>query len=53
MEFVIGMTAIAVGLLIGLGALGVGVGVGIQPASLSWQRCCRVSSSWPSVCWTR
>jgi len=29
MEFVIGMTAIAVGLLIGLGALGVGVGVGI------------------------
>ena len=29
MEFVIGMTAIAIGLLIGLGALGVGVGVGI------------------------
>lgn len=29
MEFVIGMTAIAVGLLIGLGALGVGIGVGI------------------------
>jgi F-type H+-transporting ATPase subunit c len=29
METVIGMTAIAVGLLIGLGALGVGVGVGI------------------------
>ena len=29
MENVIGMTAIAVGLLIGLGALGVGVGVGI------------------------
>jgi len=29
MEFVIGMTAIAVALLIGLGALGVGIGVGI------------------------
>ena len=29
METVIGMTAIAVGLLIGLGALGVGIGVGI------------------------
>ncbi|MDX1554827.1 MAG: F0F1 ATP synthase subunit C, partial [Xanthomonadales bacterium] len=29
MEFVIGMTAISIGLLIGLGALGVGVGVGI------------------------
>ncbi|GJM07905.1 MAG: ATP synthase subunit c [Lysobacteraceae bacterium] len=29
MEFVIGMTAISVGLLIGLGALGVGIGVGI------------------------
>ncbi len=29
MESVIGMTAIAVGLLIGLGALGVGIGVGI------------------------
>jgi len=29
MDFVIGMTAISVGLLIGLGALGVGVGVGI------------------------
>ncbi len=29
MDFVIGMTAIAVGLLIGLGALGVGIGVGI------------------------
>lgn len=29
MEFVVGMTAIAVGLLIGLGALGVGIGVGI------------------------
>ncbi len=28
MEFVVGMTAIAVGLLIGLGALGVGIGVG-------------------------
>lgn len=29
MEFVIGMTALSVGLLIGLGALGVGIGVGI------------------------
>jgi F-type H+-transporting ATPase subunit c len=29
METVLGMTAIAVGLLIGLGALGVGVGMGI------------------------
>ena len=29
MEFVFGMTAIAVALLIGLGALGVGVGMGI------------------------
>ncbi len=29
MEFVIGLTAIAVALLIGLGALGVGIGVGI------------------------
>ena len=29
METVIGMTAIAVALLIGLGALGVGIGVGI------------------------
>jgi F-type H+-transporting ATPase subunit c len=29
METVIGMTAIAIGLLIGLGALGVGIGVGI------------------------
>ncbi len=29
MEFVIGMTAISVALLIGLGALGVGIGVGI------------------------
>jgi F-type H+-transporting ATPase subunit c len=29
MEIVIGMTAIAIGLLIGLGALGVGIGVGI------------------------
>ena len=29
MEIVIGMTAIAVALLIGLGALGVGIGVGI------------------------
>jgi len=29
MEFVVGMTAISVGLLIGLGALGVGIGVGI------------------------
>ncbi len=29
MEFVVGMTAIAVALLIGLGALGVGIGAGI------------------------
>ncbi len=29
MEFLFGMTAIAVALLIGLGALGVGIGVGI------------------------
>ena len=29
MEFVIGMTAIAVALMIGLGALGVGIGVGM------------------------
>ena len=29
MEFVIGMTAIAVALLIGLGALGVGIGMGL------------------------
>jgi len=29
MEFVIGMTAISVALLIGLGALGTGIGVGI------------------------
>jgi F-type H+-transporting ATPase subunit c len=28
MEFVVGMTAVSVGLLIGLGALGVGIGVG-------------------------
>lgn len=29
MEFVIGMTAIAVAMMIGLGALGVGIGVGM------------------------
>ncbi len=29
MDFVVGMTAISVGLLIGLGALGVAIGVGI------------------------
>ena len=29
MEFVIGMTALAVALMIGLGALGVGIGVGM------------------------
>ena len=49
METVIGFTAIAVALLIGLGALGVGIGMGLLGGrssralhgSRSWRRCCQ------------
>ena len=38
METVIGLTAIAVALLIGLGALGVGIGMGLLGGQLSHKR---------------
>lgn len=49
METVVGLTAIAVALLIGLGALGTAIGFGLlggkflkaQLVSLKWFRCCR------------
>jgi F-type H+-transporting ATPase subunit c len=51
METVIGMTAIAVALLIGLGALGVGIGVGILGGRLlegsarrEWSLCPTIGS---------
>ena len=61
METVIGMTAIAVALLIGLGALGVGIGMGLlggrflegARVSRSWHRCCVRKCSSSSRSWTR
>lgn len=49
METVVGLTAIAVALLIGLGALGTAIGFGLlggkfleaQLVSQKWFRCCR------------
>ena len=49
METVVGLTAIAVALLIGLGALGTAIGFGLLGGkflegalvSLKWFRCCR------------
>ena len=44
METVIGFTAIAVALLIGLGALGVGIGMGLLGAAFS--KVLRASRNW-------
>jgi F0F1-type ATP synthase membrane subunit c/vacuolar-type H+-ATPase subunit K len=61
METVIGFTAIAIALLIGLGALGVGIGMACWVAasskvllvSRSWRRCCKRRCSLLSHCLTR
>ena len=61
MEFVVGMTAVSVGLLIGLGALGVGIGVGSLGGKLlegsarqpELAPMLQTSSLSPSVCLTR
>ncbi len=60
METVVGLTAIAVALLIGLGALGTAIGFGLlggkflegaarQPEMV---RCCKSKCSSSPVCWT-
>ena len=49
METLYGMTAVAVGIILGMGALGTAIGFGIlggkflkaPPASRRWSRCCR------------
>lgn len=60
METVVGLTAIAVALLIGLGALGTAIGFGLlggklwkaQRVGQKWFQCCKSKcSSWP-VCST-
>lgn len=60
METVVGLTAIAVALLIGLGALGTAIGFGLLGGkfwkallvSLRWFRCCRSKCSSLPVCST-
>ncbi len=50
-------TALAIGIIIGLGALGACIGIGVMgskflkapPASRSWSRCCPAACScWPA-----
>lgn len=60
METVVGLTAIAVALLIGLGALGTAIGFGLLAANSwkallvnqKWFRCCRSKCSSLPVCST-
>ena len=61
MDMVVGLTAIAVALLIGFGALGTAIGFGILGGkflkallvSPKWFPCCRLKCSSLQVCWTR
>lgn len=60
METVVGLTAIAVALLIGLGALGTAIGFGLlggkflkaQRVSQKWFQCCKLKCSSLPVCST-